>query len=134
MPQINNNEYRDYFMQISDPGVEFFTADWDITERVQHLIQEDLVCAFEEELNTTALSLKCITDRWGICLSSFLFSMYINDLQEYLVSESSGVTIGHIKMSLLLYADGVVVFAKSSSELRQEMNKLSIIAKNGSWS
>ena len=52
MTQINNNEYRDYFMQISDPGVEFFTADRDITERVQHLIQEDLVCAFEEELNT----------------------------------------------------------------------------------
>ena len=62
--------------------------------------------------------------RQGECLSPFLFSMYINDLQEYLVSESGGVTIGHIQMLLLLYADDVVVFAKSSSELQQEMDKL----------
>ena len=33
-------------------------------------------------------------------------------------------TIGHIQMLLLLYADDVVVFAKSSSELQQEMDKL----------
>ena len=50
--------------------------------------------------------------------------MYINDQQEYLVCESGGVTIGHIQMLLLLYADDVVVFAKSSSELQQEMDKL----------
>ena len=319
MPQINNNEYRDYFMQISDPGDEFFTADRDITERVQHLIQEDLVCAFEElnatithkELDDSIKQLKTgksggddgllneffiygrqrlapyliplfnfvfekgiFPETWsegllvplhimgninivhnyrgitllsvlgklftrilnnrltawaesygiyveaqngfrsgrgttdtifilhnvinkfieegkslyalfidfskafdfvvhnnlwfklldmgiggkilniirsmytsiktrvfsngiksevyygslgvkqGECLSPFLFSMYINDLQEYLVSESGGVTIGHIQMLLLLYADDVVVFAKSSSELQQEMDKL----------
>ena len=38
--------------------------------------------------------------RQGECLSPFLFSMYINDLQEYLVCESGGVTIGHIQMLL----------------------------------
>ena len=45
-------------------------------------------------------------------------------MQEYLVSESGGVTISHIQMLLLLYADDVVVFAKSSSELQQEMDEL----------
>ena len=62
--------------------------------------------------------------RQGECLSPFLFSMYINDLQEFLVSESGWVTIGHIQMLLSLYVDDVVVFAKSSSELQQEMDKL----------
>ena len=38
-------------MKISDPGDEFFTVDRDVWERIQHLINEDSICAFEE-LNT----------------------------------------------------------------------------------
>ena len=62
--------------------------------------------------------------QWTNFMQKGYIYMYINDLQEYLVSESGGVTIGHIQMLLLLYADDVVVFAKSSSELQQEMDKL----------
>ena len=50
--------------------------------------------------------------------------MHLNHLQEYLVSESGGVAIGNIQMLLFLYADDVVVSAKSSSELQQEMYEL----------
>ena len=62
--------------------------------------------------------------RQGECLSPFLFSMYINDMESYLASPNAGITIGHIRLLLLLYADDVVIFANSPQELQTEMHKL----------
>ena len=45
--------------------------------------------------------------RRGECLSPFLFAMYINDLEAELdVNGISGINIGMINISILLYADG----------------------------
>ena len=61
--------------------------------------------------------------RQGECLSPILFSMYLNDLDEYLSSPKVGITVGHFRLLLLLYADDVV-FADSREELQDEIDKL----------
>ena len=60
----------------------------------------------------------------GECLSPFLFAMYINDLEKSIESPESGVTILHVKLLILLYADDVVIFANSSSNLQNSINRL----------
>ena len=62
--------------------------------------------------------------RQGECLSPFLFAMYINDLEMYLSTSNSGITVSHVKMFLLLYADDIVIFADSAEELQSEINSL----------
>ena len=46
--KILNSEYRDHFMRLGDPGDEFFTADLNITNRINDILNEDIACAFEE--------------------------------------------------------------------------------------
>ena len=62
--------------------------------------------------------------RQGECLSPFLFTMYINDPEMYLSTSNSGITVSHVKMFLLLYADDIVIFADSAEELQSEINSL----------
>ena len=62
--------------------------------------------------------------RQGECLSPFLFSMYSNDLEEYLSSPNTGITVGQFRLLLLLYVDDAVVFADSREELQDEIDKL----------
>ena len=51
--------------------------------------------------------------RQGECLSPFLFSMYVNDLEEKLAGDGfKGVEVGMLKLLLLLYADDIVIFQK----------------------
>jgi len=53
------------------------------------------------------------------CLSPFLFSMYINNLENTLVENNSKcIDIGHLKLFLLMYADDIVIFAKNPKELQ----------------
>ena len=56
--------------------------------------------------------------RQGECLSPFLFSMYINDLEKHLSAPDSGIDIGHMKMLLILYADDVVIFSDNPISLQ----------------
>ena len=56
--------------------------------------------------------------RQGECLSPFLFSMYINDLEKDLIQKcAEGIDIGMLKLYLLLYADDVVIFSNTSEGL-----------------
>ena len=42
---------------------------------------------------------------------TFLFSMYLNDIEEtFIRSEFQGIDIGTLKLFLLLYADNFVIF------------------------
>ena len=45
---ITNNEYKDYFMRLGDPGDEFFTPDDDVLNRLNQLTTSDMTMAFEE--------------------------------------------------------------------------------------
>ena len=62
--------------------------------------------------------------RQGECLSPFLFAMYINDLEEELQRADAGITISHLKLFLLLYADDAVIFAESAESLQNAIDQL----------
>ena len=56
--------------------------------------------------------------RQGECLSPFLFTMYVNDMECVLSRGKTGVTIDDVKLFLLFYADDAVIFAESVEELQ----------------
>ena len=63
--------------------------------------------------------------RQGECLSPFLFSMYINDLEEtFVLQDFKGIEIGMLKLFLLLYADDIVIFSESEAGLQQGLDIL----------
>ena len=63
--------------------------------------------------------------RQGECLSPFLFSMYINDMESSLQSQGlKGVTIGELKLFLILYADDTVIFGESEKETSKTTQRL----------
>ena len=53
--------------------------------------------------------------RQGECLSPFLFSMFLNDLEEDFAAQGiEGIDIGMIKLFILLYADDIVMYRIST--------------------
>ena len=53
----------------------------------------------------------CISGvRQGECLSPFLFSVYVNDLEETLILPDFGIEISMLKLFLLLYFDDIIIF------------------------
>ena len=63
---------------------------------------------------------KCLLGvRQGECLSPFLFSMYINDIEDYVKTHGfQGVNTGHVRMFLLLYADDTVLISENRQDLQ----------------
>ena len=58
--------------------------------------------------------------RQGECLSPFLFSIYINDVERELINrDAKGVDIDLIKLFLLLYADDITLFSDSADGTRR---------------
>ena len=56
--------------------------------------------------------------RQGGCISPFLFSMYVSDLEEKLAGGGfKGVEVGMLKLLLLLYADDIVIFFRNCRRL-----------------
>ena len=63
--------------------------------------------------------------RQGECLSPFLFSMYINDIEEeFYLHGSEGIDVGSIKLFLLLYADDMTIFAETAEGLQKGLDIL----------
>ena len=63
--------------------------------------------------------------RQGECLSPFLFSMFLNDIEEQFILKSlDGVDIGIIKLFVLLYADDMVIFSESAEGLQKGFDVL----------
>ena len=68
--------------------------------------------------------------RQGECLSPFLFSMFLNDLEEeFLINGIDGIDIGLIKIFLLLYADDIVIFSRSPEGLQDGLNQFETYCK-----
>jgi len=63
--------------------------------------------------------------RQGESLSPFLFSMYLNDIEEhFMLNTFEGVNLGILKVFLLLYADDIVLFAESETGLQKGLDLL----------
>ena len=76
--------------------------------------------------NTLSEAFSCnIGVRQGECLSPFLFSMYINDMEQELENNGvNGIDIGMVKLLLLLYADDIVLFGNTPEELQKSLDIL----------
>ena len=63
--------------------------------------------------------------RQGESLSPFLFSMYVNDSEDFLRNNgSTGIDIGFMKLFVLLYADDGVLLAETSTGLQSGLDIL----------
>ena len=61
----------------------------------------------------------------GECLFPYLFSMYLTDTEtEIDIKEVEGIYIGMLKHFILLYADDIVLFGNSASELQNSIDIL----------
>ena len=65
----------------------------------------------------------------GAVLSPLLFCIFINGLRDALSAKGLGVKFGDRRISLLLYADDVVLIAKSPEQLQQMLDIVSDYAK-----
>ena len=55
-------------------------------------------------------------------MSPVLFSMFLNDIKEEFIHKGlHGIDVNMFKVFLILYADDIVVFANSSSELQKSL-------------
>ena len=63
--------------------------------------------------------------RQGESLSPFLFSMYLNDIENEIYNRGiNGINIGNVKLFLLLYADDITIFSETPEGLQEGLNLL----------
>ena len=60
----------------------------------------------------------------GCNLSPTLFSIYINDLVDEINLIDSDIMVDDVKVSILLYADDIILLASSEEKLQEMLNKL----------
>ena len=54
----------------------------------------------------------------GRIIVSFLFAMYLNDIEKYLLLNNyDGINLDTLKVSIMLYADDIVLFSESLTGL-----------------
>lgn len=62
--------------------------------------------------------------RQGCLLSPLLFNLYINDLVFSIKSSCNSIPIGGENVSLLMYADDLVLLARNENDLKKMLLKL----------
>ena len=60
----------------------------------------------------------------GCILLPMLFSLFINDLTRDMNDVGSGISVGDTPLSILLYADDIVLIADSELELQSLLTRL----------
>jgi hypothetical protein len=60
----------------------------------------------------------------GEISSPILFSLFLNDIEMYLQSNSSGITLDQISIYLLLFADDAVIISDTKEGLQESLNNL----------
>ena len=90
---------------------------------IQSLYKGVSSCVKLNKHTTEWFDVKCGL-RQGCVLSPLLFNLFINDLALYLKSLDVGIDIGDEKVCILMYADDVVLLARSEDELQVLLNAL----------
>ena len=83
-------------------------------------------CTVKMEEKLTPMFEYLIGVRQGCIFSPLLFSLFINDIEELLRDQGirGGVTVGDIVLYMLLYADDIVLIARTYGDLQQLLHKL----------
>ena len=66
--------------------------------------------------------------RQGCLLSPLLCTLFLDDLNTFLLKEASGTTIWYIQVDAMLYAYDLILLADSENDLQRQMNTLGIYA------
>ena len=72
--------------------------------------------------------------RQGDVLSPTLFAIYLNDLAREIKDLHLGIPIGDQEISILLYADDIVILAENEENLQKVIECLEKWCQNGAWS
>ena len=61
----------------------------------------------------------------GEVLSPLLFSLFVEDLEMFILNrDSCGITLEEITVNLLLFADDMVILAETPEDLQKSLNSL----------
>ena len=89
----------------------------DMYSKIKAKVRKDNLCSDFFDNNVGLLQ--------GEKMSPILFSLFLEDLELYLQGvEGDGIEIFDMIITLLLFADDIVILAKSPSELQNKLNKL----------
>ena len=88
--------------------------------------------AIYEDVKTCIKSPMGLTDylpcplgvRQGCIISPIMFTLFLNDMKDFISLDSYGVDIETIKLFVLLFADDLVIFAETVIELQRMINRL----------
>ena len=86
-------------------------------------------CVRLNGLKTDYFEVKCGLKQ-GCTLSTLHFNLYVNDLVIKINSLDAGIDIGGEKVSILLYADDLVLVASSEGELQALLQELNVWCQN----
>ena len=68
--------------------------------------------------------------RQGCLLSPVLFALYLNDLNNHIKASSQGVLVDDLPVHSLLYADDLVLIARSKTDLQSQLDALENFSKS----
>ena len=66
----------------------------------------------------------------GCLLSLLLFNLFINNLVESIKNLNIGIDVGEEKVSLLLYADDIILLAENENDMQIVLDMLSVWCRN----
>ena len=123
---INNNERLYCAFVDFTKAFDFVVRDILWFELIKFGVRGKSVKSRVKHDNTLSEPFTCNTGvRQGECLSPFLFTMYVNDLEaELAIKGILGINTGMINLCILLYADDIILFGKTPEELQNALEVL----------
>ena len=93
-------------------------------------LYSDILCSVKLNTFTTDWFEVTCGLKQGFSLSPMLFNLYINDLALTIDSLGKGVEVDDTRVSVLLYADDIVLIAESEMDLQAMLDTLRAWSKN----
>ena len=108
------------FKKLSDLGVSgrMFSAITSLYDNVN-------CCVRLNSIKTEWFEVTCGLKQ-GCNLSTILFNLYVNDIVQKIKATNKGIDIDGEKVSVLLYADDLILLAPSESDLQLMLNELNV--------